>query len=45
MGFIVVIPLPFDLFEKLETAAISHPPQRVGNPSKSWGLPFDIFDD
>ncbi|EMD39495.1 hypothetical protein CERSUDRAFT_80875 [Gelatoporia subvermispora B] len=40
-----VVALPDDLFETLETAATSHPPHRVGNPSKGWGIPFDIFDD
>jgi hypothetical protein len=39
-----VVALP-DLFEKLEKAASSHQPQRVVNPSKSWGLDFYIFDD
>jgi hypothetical protein len=37
--------LPEDLFDQLEEAANAHPPQRVVNPSKSWGLDFDIFDD
>ncbi|KAL6300719.1 NADP-dependent oxidoreductase domain-containing protein [Sparassis latifolia] len=37
--------LPQDLFEKLEEAATSHPPQRVVNPSKGWGLDFDVFDE
>lgn len=37
--------LPEELFQKLEDAATSHPPQRVANPSKSWGLDFDVFDD
>lgn len=37
--------LPEDAFEKLEKAARSHEPHRVVNPSKSWGLDFDIFDD
>jgi len=37
--------LPAALFDKLEKAATSHPPQRITNPSKSWGLDFDIFDD
>ncbi|KAG7444157.1 uncharacterized protein BT62DRAFT_934332 [Guyanagaster necrorhizus] len=36
--------LPDELFEKLETAAISHEPKRGVNPSKSWGIDFDIFD-
>ncbi|TCD65873.1 hypothetical protein EIP91_002135 [Steccherinum ochraceum] len=40
-----VTALPQDLFEKLEAAAVSHPPARVVNPSKGWGLDFDIFDD
>jgi hypothetical protein len=42
---IPVVSLPQDLFDKLEKAAISHKPHRIGNPSKSWGLDFDIFDD
>ncbi|OBZ71616.1 putative oxidoreductase C26F1.07 [Grifola frondosa] len=37
--------LPAELFDKLENAATAHPPQRVVNPSKTWGLDFDIFDD
>ncbi|EPS95531.1 hypothetical protein FOMPIDRAFT_1054064 [Fomitopsis schrenkii] len=37
--------LPDDLFIKLEKAATSHPPQRMVNPSKSYRLNFDIFDD
>ncbi|THU77313.1 Aldo/keto reductase [Dendrothele bispora CBS 962.96] len=36
--------LPDELFEKLEKAATSHPPERGSNPSKSWGLDFDIFE-
>ncbi|OSC98051.1 hypothetical protein PYCCODRAFT_1376010 [Trametes coccinea BRFM310] len=40
-----VVKLPDELFNKLEKAATSHPPQRVLNPSKSWNLPFDVFDD
>ncbi|KAI8986165.1 NADP-dependent oxidoreductase domain-containing protein [Trametes punicea] len=40
-----VVKLPDDLFDKLEKAATSHPPQRVSNPSKRWNLPFDVFDD
>uniref|UniRef100_A0A0W0FC17 NADP-dependent oxidoreductase domain-containing protein n=1 Tax=Moniliophthora roreri TaxID=221103 RepID=A0A0W0FC17_MONRR len=36
--------LPDELFEKLEKAATSHKPERGSNPSKSWGLDFDIFD-
>ncbi|QRV84909.1 aldo/keto reductase family protein [Ceratobasidium sp. AG-Ba] len=38
-----VFKLPNDQFEKLEKAASSHPPQRVVDPSKSWGV--DIFED
>ncbi|EEB91625.1 hypothetical protein MPER_09989 [Moniliophthora perniciosa FA553] len=33
-----------ELFEKLEKAATSHKPERGSNPSKSWGLDFDIFE-
>lgn len=40
-----IVKLPDHLFEKLEAAAASHPAERTVNPSKSWGLPFDIFDD
>jgi len=40
-----VVALPQESFEKLEKAAISHKPHRTANPSKSWGLDFDIFDD
>ncbi|KAH8104946.1 Aldo/keto reductase [Phellopilus nigrolimitatus] len=40
-----VTALPEDLFAELEAAAAAHPPQRAVNPSKSWGLDFDIFDD
>ncbi|EIW52463.1 uncharacterized protein TRAVEDRAFT_32150 [Trametes versicolor FP-101664 SS1] len=40
-----VVKLPEDLFNKLEAAAAAHPPKRVVNPSKGWGLSFDIFDD
>lgn len=40
-----VFKLPDELFVKLEKAATSHPPQRMVNPSKSYGLKFDIFDD
>lgn len=42
---VVVQALPDDLFEELEKAATSHPPQRVVNPSKNWKLSFDVFDD
>lgn len=37
--------LPQSLFDELEKAVTSHPPQRVVNPSKGWGLGFDVFDD
>ncbi|KAK0460029.1 NADP-dependent oxidoreductase domain-containing protein [Desarmillaria tabescens] len=40
----IVTKLPDELFEKLETAAISHEPKRGVNPSKGWGIDFDIFD-
>lgn len=40
-----VVTLPEDLFNELETAATSHPPERVVNPSRAWGLDFDIFYD
>ncbi|KAJ7480548.1 NADP-dependent oxidoreductase domain-containing protein [Mycena latifolia] len=36
--------LPSALFEKLEKAATSHKPYPRLNPSKNWGLDFDIFD-
>jgi len=42
---VTVVRLPDRLFEKLENAASAHKPERVVNPSKSWGLDFDIFDD
>ena len=42
---IEVTRIPEDLFDELEKAAAAHPPQRVVNPSKGWGLDFDIFDD
>ncbi|KAL0573978.1 hypothetical protein V5O48_007970 [Marasmius crinis-equi] len=35
--------LPDELFRKLEDAAMSHKPERGLNPSKEWGLDFDIF--
>lgn len=41
----LVVSLPKHLFDKLEEAATSHPPQRVVNPSKGWGLDFDVFDE
>jgi hypothetical protein len=39
----VVPTLREDAFGKMEDAA-DHEPHRVVNPSKSWGLDFDIFD-
>ncbi|KAJ7887252.1 NADP-dependent oxidoreductase domain-containing protein [Mycena olivaceomarginata] len=36
--------LPPALFEKLEEAATSHKPYPRLNPSKGWGIDFDIFD-
>jgi hypothetical protein len=42
---IPVVELPQDWFDKLENAATSHEPHRTNNPSKGWGLDFDIFDD
>jgi len=39
-----VFALPEDLFQMLEKAATSHPPQRIVNPSRTYNLPFDIFD-
>jgi diketogulonate reductase-like aldo/keto reductase len=38
-----VFALPKELFDKIESAATSHPPKRLINPSRSWGL--DIFED
>lgn len=39
-----VFEIPQEDFERLERAAVSHPPQRVVNPSSGWKLPFDVFD-
>ncbi|KAJ7162959.1 NADP-dependent oxidoreductase domain-containing protein [Mycena filopes] len=36
--------LPPALFDKLEKAATSHKPYPRLNPSKNWGIDFDIFD-
>ncbi|KAK1232181.1 hypothetical protein PQX77_004693 [Marasmius sp. AFHP31] len=41
---IKIAKLPDEAFEKLERAATSHKPSRGSNPSKNWGLDFDIFD-
>ncbi|KAL0064268.1 hypothetical protein AAF712_008853 [Marasmius tenuissimus] len=35
--------LPDETFQKLEESATSHKPERGLNPSKGWGLDFDIF--
>lgn len=45
MDFVSVFTLPEDMFDKLEKASVSHKPLRVVNPSKGWGLDYDIFDD
>ena len=37
--------LPHDSFVRLEYAALTHPPERTVNPSKSWNVGFDIFDE
>jgi len=37
------VTLPRELFEKIERAAVSHPPKRMINPSGKWGFNFDIF--
>ncbi|KAF8657312.1 hypothetical protein AX16_002234 [Volvariella volvacea WC 439] len=37
-----VTTLPQHLFDKLENAAISHPPERTADPGKRWGI--DIFE-
>ncbi|KIK56940.1 hypothetical protein GYMLUDRAFT_173592 [Collybiopsis luxurians FD-317 M1] len=36
--------LPEEVFDKIEQAARAHKPQRGLNPSKGWGLDFDIFE-
>ncbi|KAJ8081148.1 hypothetical protein PM082_017991 [Marasmius tenuissimus] len=41
---IKIAKLPDEAFERLEKAATSHKPSRGSNPSKNWGLDFDIFD-
>ncbi|CAE6365076.1 unnamed protein product [Rhizoctonia solani] len=38
-----VFKLPEEQFRKLEKAATSHPPHRVVDPGKSWGI--DVFED
>ncbi|EIN12084.1 hypothetical protein PUNSTDRAFT_99490 [Punctularia strigosozonata HHB-11173 SS5] len=37
--------LPPWAFEKIESAANAHQPERTNNPSKDWGLGYDLFDD
>jgi hypothetical protein len=39
----LVFTLPSALFTELETAATSHRPYRLSDPSDSWGI--DIFED
>jgi diketogulonate reductase-like aldo/keto reductase len=39
-----VVSLPCRYFDLIERAAVSKPPQRVINPSREWGLDYDIFD-
>ena len=41
--FALVTQLPDKAFQKLEKAATSHKPERGLNPSKEWGLDFDVF--
>jgi len=36
--------LPQAAFDKIEKAALSHPPKRTLNPSKGWGID-DVFED
>jgi len=38
-----IVTLPQEHFDLIERAAVSKPPQRVVNPSKGWGLDYDIF--
>jgi hypothetical protein len=35
--------LPQAAFDKIQKSATSHPPERIVDPSKNWGL--DIFED
>lgn len=42
---IAVTKLPQELFDRIEKAATSHEPERAVNPSKGWGVDYDIFDD
>lgn len=37
--------LPQETFDAIEAAASAHEPLRVVNPSKGWGLKFDVFDE
>ncbi|KAG2114319.1 NADP-dependent oxidoreductase domain-containing protein, partial [Suillus discolor] len=41
---LAVFELPQEGFGGSETAAASHPPQRVVNTSAGWKLPLDVFD-
>jgi len=38
-----IVTLPQEHFDLIERAAVSKPPQRAINPSKEWGLDYDIF--
>jgi len=38
-----IVNLPQEYFDLIERAAVSKPPHRVVNPSKEWGLDYDIF--
>lgn len=38
-----VFKLPQAAYDKIQKSATSHPPERIVNPSKKWGL--DIFED
>ncbi|KAF9783169.1 NADP-dependent oxidoreductase domain-containing protein [Thelephora terrestris] len=38
-----IVALPQEDFDLIERAAVSKAPQRVINPSKEWGLDYDIF--
>jgi len=38
-----IVTLPEEHFDLIERAAVSKPPQRTANPSKEWGLDYDLF--
>jgi len=38
-----IVTLPEEHFDLIERAAVSKPPHRAVNPSKGWGLDYDIF--